>query len=353
MKNLVRLSILPIIGLALLALAFFWSQRDLRLRLFGQTAEGRIVGMALQRADGRSDLLTGLDTGLVLTLADGGQVKASFRNYGFQSAALIFADGTSRELAAADLEGDDPLAGKVLARVVNDSLRGDAEISRWALLREGRRSDDPRRVVRIEKTETVRGYFDLETLPVVLAMQDGDVVMDPDGKIPARAGTVTIRAVFDRSDPGTIQKNKGDSMVSYEYLRNGEAITPAKKNFFLFAEPYATQFRPVFGFEAGRNPLARLSHIGRHGGPTLALQLYGGCRVFYDRGNPSEAILTALPGPVNGDPLGWFSRLCEGVFGQWGSASLILIAGAGFLLTGLLFISLVVVPHSRTKRPAK
>lgn len=351
MKNLLRLSVFPLVGILLLVMAFFWSERDLRLRFFGQSAEGRIVGMALQREDGRSDLLTGLDTDLALTLADGGELKGRFRNYELQSAVLISADGTSREVTAADLEKNSPLLGEKLAQVLNDSLRGDAEILRWALLREGRRTDDPRRVVRIEKTETVRGYFDLESLPLVLAMRNGEVVMDREGKTPDEAGTVTIRAVFDRSDSEALLKNKGDSMTFHEYVRNGEGITPEKKNFFLFAEPYGTQFLPVFGFDAGGNPLARLSHIGRHGGPTLALQLYGPCRVFYDPMNPSEAILTALPGPVNGDPLGWFSRLCEGVFGQWGSTALIVIAGAGFFITGLFFISLVAIPHSRTKNP--
>jgi hypothetical protein len=235
-----------------------------------------------------------------------------------------------------------------LARVVSDSVRGEAEILRWALLREARRAEDPRRVVRIEKTETIRGYFDQETLPVVMTLRDGELVMDPNGGEPA--DTVTIRAVFDRTDPAVIQKSKGDSLVSYEYVRNGEPFTPEKRNFFLFAEPYSTQFRPVFGFEANGKPLARLSHIGRHGGPTLALQLFGNCRVFYDPKNPAEAILTALAGPVNGDPLGWFSRLCEGVFGQWGSTALIVIAGGTFFFVGLVFLSLVLIPHGRAKR---
>lgn len=340
MKNVLRFSVLPVIGLFLLVVFFYWSGRDLRLRFFGQPAEGRIVGMALQRADGTGDLVTGLETDLALTLADGEILKAHFRNDAFESAVLISPGGTSCNLSASELQGGS--IGSEMARVVSDALRGDAEILRWALLREGRRPEDPRRVVRIQKTETIRGHFDLQAIPVGMSLQDGWLVLDgPDGE-PAPVETATIRAVFDRSDPAMLQKNKGDSMVSYESLRDGEAFTPERKNFFLYAEPYGTQFLPVFGFDAEGKTVARLSHIGRHGGPTLALQLFGGCRVFYDPQNPSEAILTAVPGAVNGDPLGWFSRLCEGTFSQWGSGSLILLAGLVFLLTGLLFISLVV-----------
>ncbi len=352
MKNLLRLSTMPLVGLLLLCTAYFWSERDLRLRVSGESTEGRIIGMALQREDGRGDLLTGLDTELVLTTEDGARLLARFRNYEFRSASLLFADGTSRDLAASDLEGGSPDVSPMLAGVVADSLRGEAEVLRWALLREERRSADPRRVRRIDKTETVRGYFDLKSLPVVLTVRDGEVVMDPAGEASAVPGTVRIRAVFDRSNAETLLKSKGEPMVSYEYLRGGKACSPEQKNFFLHAEPYSTQFFPVFGFDVGGNPLARLSHIGRHGGPTLALQLFERCRVYYDPQRPSEAILMAVPGPVNGDPLGWFSRLCEGVFGQWGSASLMVLAELGFILTGLIFISLLVLPHLRTTNSA-
>ena len=327
MKRILSLSVFPLIGLALLMTALAWSGRDLRLLFQGQVAEGRIVGMTLQR-DGRSDLLTGVDTKLTLKLADGSPIEARYRNY---------APDNEREIS-------DPPPSPELRRVLADAVRGDAEIIRWALLRESRRPGDPRRVVRIEKTETIHGYFDLETIPTLLESRDGHIMPSQTGGGSLTPSTAVIRAVFDFSNPQAVAANKGESLVEYEYSRNGAAFTPEKKNFFLNAEPYTTKFLPVFGFEVNGDTIARLSHIGRHGGPTLALRLYEKCMVYYDPNQPAEAILMAVPGPVNGDPLIWFSRLCEGFFGQWGSSSLIALAGLGFVITGALFISLAVWP---------
>jgi hypothetical protein len=212
------------------------------------------------------------------------------------------------------------------------------------LLRESRRSEDPLRVVRIEKTETIHGFFGLGIIPPVLSLANGRPAPGDPGQTGPEAGVVMIRAVFDRSDPALVDQNKGETMMRYEHLREGQTFTPAKQDFFLFSEPYATQFFPVFGFEANGLPVARLSHIGRHGGPTLALQLFGPGVVYFDPKQPSDAILTADPGPVGGDPLGWFSRLCEGIFSQWGSTALIAIAGLAAVLTGLLLISLHLIP---------
>ncbi len=323
MKRFLSLSIFPLIGLALLMTAVTWSSRDLRLLFNGQETEGRIVGMTLQR-DGRDDLLVGVETALTLTLADGTRIKADYRNYA----------------PTDNLETSAPPPSAELRRVLSDVARGDAEIVRWALLRESRRTEDPRRVVRIEKTETIHGYFDLETIPTLLESRDGQIVP---GNIQTPS-TAVIRAVFDFSNPQRVAANKGESLVEYQYQRNGVAFTPAKKNFFLNAEPYTTRFLPVFGFEANGESITQLSHIGRHGGPTLALRLYEKCMVYYAPNNPAEAIVMAAPGPVDGKPLLWFSRLCEGFFGQWGSSSLIALAGLGFLTTGALFISLAVWP---------
>ena len=333
MKRFLTLSVFPLIGLALLATALAWSGRDLRLRFQGQPAEGRIIGMALQR-DGKNDLLIGLDTHLTLTLADGTRIDARFRDYAPDKAPETSGAPQSPELQ----------------RVIADAVRGDAEIIRWALLRESRSTEDPRRVIRIEKTETIHGYFDLEKIPVLLDSRDGRLAMSETDGVSATPNTAVIRAIFDFSNPQTVTTNKGESLVEYEYLRNGAVFTPAKKNFFLSAEPYTTQFLPVFGFEANGDAIARLSHIGRHGGPTLALRLYEKCMVYYDRNNPAEAILMAAPGPVKGDPLIWFSRLCEGIFGQWGSSSLIALAGLGFLITGSIFISLAIWPGKPPSR---
>lgn len=342
MRRIFTLSLLPIVGLALLLLAFFWSQRDLRLRLLGQATAGQIVGMAVERTDGRSDLLVGQDADLVLDRAGGDRVTARYRNYARESVTWIPRPGAAPE-AIAPAEVSEKL-GSETARVLDEAGKGDAEIIRWALLRESRRSNDPRRIIRLEKTETTHAYLDLPTLPTQMAIRDGRVILGDGSVEDPSPGTITIAALFDRSDAGTVQKNKGETLVRYEYRRNGQSITPAKKNFFLFAEPYVTEFRPVFGFEVAGTPIARVSQVGRHGGPTLALRLFEGGAVYFDPARPSEAILTALPGPVNGDPLGWFSRLCEGIFAQWGSTALIALAALMFLIVGAGFISLAIWP---------
>lgn len=351
MKRILTLSVFPLIALALFAAAYWWSGRDLRLRFQGEATEGRIVGMALDR-EGQNDLLIALDTKLDLLLADGTRIETRYHNYALDTATeQAPGGGILRNLTGSEVDGSAETTATSfspeLLRVLNDAVKGEAEIVRWALLRESRRIDDPRRVVRIEKTETVNGYFGLKEIPLLLELRDGKITLDESGDNAPSPGTVVIRGVFDFTDPDRVKANKGDSLVDYEYLRLGEPFTPEKRNFFLFAEPYATQFLPIFGFEANGQAIARRSHIGRHGGPTLALQLFGNCMVYYDPANPAEAILIATPGPVKGTPLLWFSRLCEGFFGQWGSGSLILLAGLLFLMTGMIFISLVIWPSKK------
>ncbi len=357
MRKILALSILPLLGLVFIATALFWNKRELRLRFLGEEAEGRIVGMVLQRA-GSADLLTGLDTTLVLELANGDRLTATYRNYAPVAGSYQSASAPSpRAIRVADLvpgtPGTDPALTPALSQVLENVLRGDAAIIRWALLREARRTTDVRRVLRVEKTEHVRGYFGVPVIPEVMGMKEGELLLAADGRPSATEGTASIRAVFDRRDVAADSSRKGESLVSYEYRRNGEAVEPAKRDFFLSAEPYTTEFRPAFAFDVDGATVARLSHIGRHGGPTLALRLYTGCKVYFDPRNPAEAIVIADPGPIGGMWLNWFSRACEGLFSQWGSGALIVFAGTLFIGVGFAVISLVLWPsrHLPTDAP--
>ena len=329
MPRVLRLLILPAVGLVFLLAAFLWSQRELSLRFLGEPAEGRIVGMVLERESG-SDLLAALRTDLVLVSADGTRHVATYLDRRPDAA-------TDAWLASAPAE---------LARVVSDAALGDATRVRWALQREARRVADPLRIVRIERTDTLSAWLDLPAVPEVLAYADGRVRLPaPDAPAPAE---VRIHAVFDRSDLAAVEARKGESLTDYAYERAGVAHTPAKRDFFLHAEPYQTQFRPVFAYTAADgSSVARLSHIGRHGGPTLALRLFEPCRVYFDPAAPANAVLTALPGPIDGNPLDWFSRLCEGVFAQWGATALIALAGCLFIATGALLASLALFPSKK------
>jgi hypothetical protein len=345
MPTALRLSILPLVGIAFLVAAFLWSERELRLRFLGEAAEGHLVGMALQRGS-HADLLAGIDTDLALTLASGERLTASYADGTLVSAALHPAGASpggspsARPLDATTLAAE---FSAELSSALAVAASGDATAIRWALQREGRRPEDPRRVLRIEKTETVRGWFGLPSVPEVLGLRDGELHLDDT----EHTGIVRIRAVFDFSDPAAVQANKGESLVEYAYNQNGRPMEPEKKNFYLQAEPYATEFRPVFAYEFGGRSVARLSHIGRHGGPTLALRLFEPCRVFVDPNQPELAVVTALPGAVAGAPLEWFSRLCEGTFAQWGATALIALAGLMFITVGLLFASLAIWPSRK------
>lgn len=347
-----RLTVLPVTGLALLLAALLWSKQELKLRFFGQPAQGLVVGMALVRAD-EADLLAQLETELVLTLANGELLLTRHVNHrpsflGYQKQA----GGPTEPLALTALEETVSPLSEPLRRATQECVTGDATLVRWTLQREARRVDDPTRVVRVEKTETVRGWFNLPAVPDVLPFSDGRIDL---GDVHApHAGVVRIHAVFDHSDPRAVQEARGESLVEFSYERNAGAVTGKKRNFFLAAEPYETEFRPVFAYESDGVGVARLSHIGRQGGPTLALRLFQPCRVYYDAQHPEQAIVTALPGPVEGSPLDWFSRLCEGIFAQWGATTLIALAGSMFIVTGLGFLSLVLFPSRKlVSRPAR
>jgi hypothetical protein len=180
----------------------------------------------------------------------------------------------------------------------------------------------------------------MPAFPATVIVDKGKVIPD----VNAAPGVVSIRAVFDQSNPTQVKRNKGDSMLEYRQTRNGDEFTPAKKDFILFCEPYTTEFRPVFRHESEERSLAGISHIGRRGGPTLAIRLFGSCWVFRDPMNPESAVLIADPGKPDGAWLAWFSRLCEGTFSQWGAGALIVFVGGACILIGLLAITLVLKP---------
>ena len=353
MPPFLRLSILPIIGCALLLSSVIWSQRELKLRFLGQAADGQIIGMVLQRTQ-TADILSGIDTAFVLTLANGDRIQADYVNYTLSTSSILPAGTiTIGEAATLDAQNSQTELGDSASTVtLSDNLqvildvivRGNAELVRWALLRESRRAPDPTRIVRIEKTEVVDAYLDVPRVPEVFELQNDKLLLEAHEVISPYAGEVRIHAVFDVTDPEIVKSKRGDSLIEYSYARNGTNITPERKDFFLSAEPYSTQFRPIFAYQANDMAVARLSHIGRHGGPTLALRLYGPCRVYYDKADPEQAFVSAVAGPVGKDPLEWFGRYCEGLFGQWGSTALIALAGLLFILTGLFFISLAVFP---------
>lgn len=350
MKRLLTLTAFPLIGCAWLAVAVLLSWAQLRLRIVGTKTPGRVAGMAIVRP-GACDLVTALDATLTLTLANGERLRVAYRDYAPVSAQFLARRGAAaRPIPLAELDaGTTTNAGTLtreLRRALYDAVRGDAAIIRWILQREARNPNDATRIVRLTKTETAHGFFDMPDLaPTLVGEPDGIRPVDPRGTLPPRA-TVVTRAVFDASDPLAVQTNKGDSMCAFVQLRGTVTNDVDKRNFILFCEPYASEFRPVFAYTVGTQQYVRLSHVGRHGGPTLAIVLFGPCWVYYDPLQPATAVLIADPGAADGAWLAWFSRLCEGAFSQWGSSALIVLAGLTFILIGLIQLSLVIRPST-------
>jgi hypothetical protein len=320
MIRTLKLLLFPAIGVSLLALSVFVTRTPLRLRLLGTPADAAVVGMVISRPEA-TDVVSRIETELVLTLADGSLVSGSFVDR-----LPVVSPGE---------------VGPELRRVIYDAVEGDAASVRWSLKREARRRSDPRRVVRIEKTERVHAVLDLPATPSELSLLS-DVVVPVGATSTAAVSRVVTRAVFDTTDAARLAAAKGDSMIEYERLRAGAVVTPAKRDFLLFSEPYATEFRPVFRYEVDGVTQVRVSHIGRRGGPTLALRLFRPCRVFHDPARPGQALVVADAGAPDGKLLAWFSRYCEGVFAQWGSAALIALAGAMFIFVGLVVLSFAI-----------
>ena len=333
MKRLAPFFVLPVLGLALLLAGFLWGGRDLRTRLIGEAVPANLPGMWITRAVGPSDLLTGISTELRFTTADGRIFLVHARNH--------------RPLTAPSAAGglDFPPDVKTF---LEKSLAGDIALLRGALRGEARRADDPARIVRVEKIETIHGYLGLPSAPPLLRADAADPlfpIVPADPALAVTRGEIRIRAVLDLSDPASLAERRGDSLATYEYLRAGVVTEPAKKNFFLHAEPSSTEFRPVYTYEVdGRRAFVRVSHIGRLGGPTLALRLFHGSTVYHDPAAPELGVLIADAGRPEGQYLAWFSRFCEGIFSQWSMTAILMCAGVIMIFVGLLAFSLVVKP---------
>ncbi len=339
MKRIAPFLVLPVLGLTLLLAGFLWGGRDLRTRLFGEAVPARLPGMWITRAAGSSDLLTSISTECRFTTADGRIFLIHARNH-----RPLTASGT---LPEADFPPH-------LKTFLDKSLAADIALLRGALRGEARRADDPARIVRVEKIETIHGYLGLPSAPPLLRADAADPlfpIVPADPALAATRGEIRIRAVLDLSDPAALAERRGDSLAAYDYLRAGVATEPAKKNFYLYAEPSSTEFRPVYAYEVDGRSFVRVSHIGRLGGPTLALRLFHDSTVYHDSAAPELGVLIADAGRPEGQYLAWFSRFCEGVFSQWSLTAILMCAGAVMIFVGLLAFSLEVKP-SRHLDPA-
>lgn len=340
MTRVLRLAAMPVLGMMFIGVSAYLNWAPLRVRLTGEKVAGRVAGMAIVR--GRTnDVITSIETEVEVTYETGLGTLVGYTDYELRGAWRVEKDGGKEEI------GTNEVRREVVA-LAEEVARRSADRIREIMKRESRKSArEGERVVRIIKTETARGFLDVGRLQPALTWDEtGIQPVNRDGST-VTAGFVRTHAVFDMRDMAAVQSNKGDTMMSYRQERNGEEVRPEKRNFVLYCEPFSTEFRPVFTYEVAGKRYARLSHIGRHGGPTLALVLFGPCWVYYDKTAPEKAVLIANPGKMDGAVLAWFSRLCEGAFAQWGSGALIVLVGVIMIVLGMIQISLVVWPSGR------
>jgi hypothetical protein len=243
------------------------------------------------------------------------------------------------------LEGkaDDIRFPKTVAETAKDLSRADADTLKRRLQREAKRGG-PEAITRIEKTETAYGFFALPKMPHQFVHQAGELRPVET----ASAGLAITRAVFDLK-AAEASTNRNETMTAYTRTLNGVEVSPTKRDFILFDEAFACEFRPVFRYAVGGTNHVGLADIGRHGAPSPVFGLFGNCRVAFDPAQPEHAILLPDFGTVkfSTSPLAWFSSASEGFFSRWVYLFTLVTIGAGLITISLIAISLVLKPSVR------
>lgn len=359
MKKLLPLTLFPLLGLLCLALAWSWSRTELTLTLSGGNTEGVIRATVKARPTGLHDVITDLNHTLVLTFADGARLHVATRNYRIETLRLSTAVAPDQSLAPAVLEATSPLHARLepgLRSVLDELLRGDAARIQRALERESARPAATA-LVEIEKTETAYGWFGLTERPSSFVVHAATDVLTPVSTFPLPpASTLFTTATFSRADSAAVKARKGDFLTHYERRAAGGlgAGEPARRDFVLFDEPYATEFLPVYRYTVAGRAYANLSQIGRKGAPFTGFILQAPCRVAYDVTAPENSILLPyITAPEAGESkLNWFSNFCESLFSRWAYLATYLCFAAFFFLTGGLLISLRMRPFFAPKTTA-
>lgn len=350
MKKLLPLALFPLLGLLCLALAWSWSRTELTLTLSGGNTEGVIRATVKARPAGPHDVLIDLDHTLVLSFADGARLHVATRNYRVESLRLSTAATPDQPLAADALSATPPLHPRLtpdLPAVIDELLRGDAARIQRVLERE---SAQPAALalLEIEKTEIARGWFNLAQIPKTFVVDAATDTLSPVSEIPLQPdATVFTTATFSRADLAAVKARKGDFRTHYE-RRVGDIVTePARRDFILYDEPYATEFLPVYQYTVADRAYAHLAQIGRKGAPFSGFILQAPCRVAYDLAAPDDSILLPyLTAPKPGESkLNWFSNFCESLFSRWAYLATYLCFAVFFFITGGLLISLRLRPY--------
>ena len=346
MKKLLLLLLLPVFGCVLIAAGFVWSRTELSVVRDGERTSGVIIAMVKARTN-HADIIVGLSHQLTFATHSGEVIEVTLQNN--QPVSVTVSNAAGRvslpTAALASSAMHSPLPGNFSIQLW-EVVRGDTEIIKRLLQRESKRTDDDR-IVRIEKLETAHVQREINLLSERWETDGGTL------KLPGTTSTVTTRAFFAPpvSDAGT---NHNSWLAAYERTVDGKVTEPFRQDFIQFDEPYATEFRPVFQFVADGTNYARLSDIGRLGGPSPTYRLFEPCRLAYPPTDPGRAILLPHYGSYDArtSPLVWFSFAAEGFFDRWVFVCLLAGTGLGLIVMGIIVISLAVKPSVRLQDDA-
>lgn len=324
MMRFLRLATLPIVGSLLIAMGFRLFSDEFDLILNGERTEGRIIGSYVVHADS-VDLALESHTRLDLQTADG------------LTHQLIYLDG--------ELSGALPDHWLRIEDKLNQVASGPANSIRRLLLAEEWVENPASRLVRIEKVETVSGFWGLSDFVDKLKYAEGAVhipEMEP--------STITTRVDFDFQSPPETPEDDPTRMRFFSSVNaQDQPVETETDDFYFHRFPYRTQFWPVYQFQVDGKQRIERTNIGRRGGLSLALPLYTSCNIYYDPQNPARQIATP---PVatfaeSDDFVAWISTLLEDTFSRWGTFFIIMLLGTFFLITGLMQLSFLFVGYTK------
>ncbi len=344
------LAIYPAITVILIVSTFALFKDWWRISFTGETTEGRIEAVFLLRDDAPNALLSGVETRLKMTRADGEVLQLDY----VDDEIVRVVDG-GRELSLGE-EGVISFTGEEAydrerTAEFREVLTGKKDRAGWFLLRE-KRAAQPESIVRLEKRETAMLW---EGLPETF---DQFVFNEATGRVlPADevAGNLTIselvtEAIFSYEDEAALEERKGEMLVSYTRTLDGEELVEElNKEFVIFNEPYWTIKYPIFVFQSNGDYHALKADIGRHGDPSLAFPLFAEVKVDYLPGNPQEALMNGkiTPRKPGEQFLNWFSRASEVYLTRWIYPGMFLLCAFVLIVVSVLFISMMTHPPKK------
>ena len=324
--RLLKFSGFPLIGLSILFLGLHLFESELRLALSGNKVVGSVSATILKRSQS-SDFVRNVDTVLTCTTLSGKTIQLPYRNFKFHGTFPKELERIRTKLASV---ASGPIAeGRRL-------LWGEE----WL-------ENNSDRIVRVEKQEIVSGFLTLKELPKEVTINNGVLTLPDNGPI----NRDITRAVLDIREDFHDPDNPDSIIIDYETSRSdGSKVERARDDFYLYREPYFTEYWPVFRYTHNGRENAYISRVGRRGGPSLALRLFEPCHVFIDPESPKDVYASTIIPKLSESPsfIRWLSDFLEGVFSQWGPFSVFVLLSVFFTFTGIMQATFLIKSKPRS-----